>query len=287
MMFDGNKKTGRFKLNEINIKIPLVIFLAIIMLQALIGVLSIKMLINIKAMQIIIAGILISVLISYPMEVLKNTVDTIRRSYNNGIDYERTINKIHNLAIQIKKEGLLSIQEDIEYEDDIFIRDAMILLNDYKDYSTIEDIMDHDIESRYVELFKPYKVMDMIANIAPAFGLVGTLVGLIGLLTDISNPQDIMGNMAAALVSTLYGSLIANLIAFPFMARIQEYNEQKLLEYRMIKEGILLIASNDTTRNVFDKMNVMLSEENRVTYQRRVYYAKERGNEEDGMEELY
>ena len=142
MMFDGNKKIGRFKLNEINIKIPLVIFLAIIMLQALIGVLSIKMLINIKAMQIIIAGILISVLISYPMEVLKNTVDTIRRSYNNGIDYERTINKIHNLAIQIKKEGLLSIQEDIEYEDDIFIRDAMILLNDYKDYSTIEDIMD-------------------------------------------------------------------------------------------------------------------------------------------------
>ena len=96
-----------------------------------------------------------------------------------------------------------------------------------------------------------------------------------------------MGNMAAALVSTLYGSLIANLIAFPFMARIQEYNEQKLLEYRMIKEGILLIASNDTTRNVFDKMNVMLSEENRVTYQRRVDYANERGNEEDGMEEFY
>lgn len=287
MMFDGNRKSGKFKFNEINIKIPLVIFLAIIMLQALIGVLSIKMLINIKAMQIIIAGILISVLISYPMEVLKNTVETIRRSYNNGIDYERTINKIHNLAIQIKKEGLLSIQEDIEYEDDIFIRDAMILLNDYKDYSTIEDIMDHDIESRYVELFKPYKVMDMIANIAPAFGLVGTLVGLIGLLTDISNPGDIMGNMAAALVSTLYGSLIANLIAFPFMARIQEYNEQKLLEYRMIKEGILLIASNDTTRNVFDKMNVMLSEENRVTYQRRVDYANERGNEEDGMEEFY
>lgn len=285
MFYEANR-SKKLDFKKINIKIPLIIFLSLIMLEALIGIISFKMLLNLSAFQIITAGILISVFISYPIDVLKNTVETIRKSYKNGIDYESTINKVHNLAIEVKKNGLLSIQYEIEYEDNIFIRDAMILLNDYKDYETIEDIMDHDIESRYVELYKPYKVMEMIANIAPAFGLVGTLVGLIGLLSDIANPGEIMGNMASALVSTLYGSLIANLIAFPLMARIQEYNEQKLLEYRMIKEGILLIASDDTTRNVFDKMNVMLNEENRVIYQRRVIYTDERGQENHGMEEF-
>lgn len=285
MFYEANR-SKKLDFKKINIKIPLIIFLSLIMLEALVGIISFKMLLNLAAFQIITAGILISVFISYPIDVLKNTVETIRKSYKNGIDYESTINKVHNLAIEVKKNGLLSIQYEIEYEDNIFIRDAMILLNDYKDYETIEDIMDHDIESRYVELYKPYKVMEMIANIAPAFGLVGTLVGLIGLLSDIANPGEIMGNMASALVSTLYGSLIANLIAFPLMARIQEYNEQKLLEYRMIKEGILLIASDDTTRNVFDKMNVMLNEENRVIYQRRVIYTDERGQENHGMEEF-
>lgn len=287
MMLERKTRFKKVDLKDMNIKVPLLIFFGLMMLQALIGSLSFRMLFNLHAFQIIVAGIFISVFISYPMEVLKNTVKAIRSSYQNEIDYERTINKIHNLAIQIKKDGLLSIQEDIEYEDDVFIRDAMILLNDYKDEETIEDIMDHDIESRYVELYKPYKVMEMVANIAPAFGLVGTLVGLIGLLSDITKPQEIMGNMASALVSTLYGSLVANLIAFPFMARIQEYNEQKLLEYRMIKEGILLIACDDTTRNVFDKMNVMLKEENRVVYPRRVSYSHERGSENYGMEEFF
>src|SRR5699024_10638471 len=136
----------------------------------------------------------------------------------------------------------------------------------------------HDIESRFIELYKPYNVMKMIANISPAFGLIGTIVGMIGLLANINLPQEIMTNMAYALVSTLYGSLVANFIAFPLMARIQEYNEQQLLKYRMIKEGVILIAKDDNTRNVFDKMNVMLKEEKRLIYPRE--YMRERESDE-------
>ena len=160
----------------------------------------------------------------------------------------------------------------------------MILLNDYKRPDAIEDILNNDIESRHVELYKPYNVMKMVANISPAFGLIGTLVGMIGLLSKINRPDEIMNNMAYALVSTLYGSLVANFLAFPLMARIQEYNEQRLLQYRMIKEGILLISKEDTTRNVFDKMNVMLKEENRLVYPRE--YRQERENESYEFEQF-
>ncbi len=261
-----NGKKLNFKVK--NIKIPIMAVFIAIMLQALIGTISFKLLFNLNAFQIIFAGIFISIFISFPMEVLINTAVAIRNSFTEEINYEETIHKVYNLSIKIKKDGLLSIQSDIEYEDDSFLRDAMILLNDYKRADVIEDILSNDIESRHTELFKPYSVMKMIANIAPAFGLVGTLVGMIGLLAKLNSPQEIMGNMAYALVSTLYGSLVANFIAFPLMARIQEHTEQRLLQHRMIKEGILLISKEDSTRNVFDKMNVMLKEEKRLVYPR-------------------
>ncbi|MDR7856509.1 MotA/TolQ/ExbB proton channel family protein [Tissierella sp.] len=270
-------KKRKFDLKGKNIKIPIMAVFMAIMIQALIGTISYKMLFNLNAFQIIFAGIFISIFISFPMEVLINTVNSVKDSFTEEIDYEQTINKVYNLSIKIKKEGLLSIQSDIEYEDDIFLRDAMILLNDYKRTEVIADIMDNDIESRHMELFKPYNVMKMVANISPAFGLVGTLVGMIGLLAKLNSPQEIMGNMAYALVSTLYGSLVSNFIAFPLMARIQEQTEQRLLQYRMIKEGILLISKDDSTRNVFDKMNVMLKENKRLVYPRD--YSQERDYE--------
>jgi chemotaxis protein MotA len=277
-------KDGKIDFKGKNIKIPIMIVVGLIMLQGLMGSISYKILFNLNAFQIIFAGILIAIFISFPMEVLINTVNSIRDSFIKRVNFEETILKLYELSVKIKKDGLLSIQDDIEYEDNSFLRDAMILLNDYKRPDAIEDILNNDIESRHVELYKPYNVMKMVANISPAFGLIGTLVGMIGLLSKINRPDEIMNNMAYALVSTLYGSLVANFLAFPLMARIQEYNEQRLLQYRMIKEGILLISKEDTTRNVFDKMNVMLKEENRLVYPRE--YRQERENENYEFEQF-
>lgn len=251
----------------------------LILFQGLVSSISYKALFNLPALQIIMAGITISIIISFPMDVLVETLKTIKKSFKDEVDYEKTIVKLYDLSIKVKKDGLLSIKDDIELEEDIFIKDAMILLNDYKKEDVIEDILNHDIESRRIELYKPYNVMKMIANISPAFGLIGTLVGMIGLLEHINQVDQIMTNMASALVSTLYGSLIANFFAFPMMARIKEYNEQKLLEYRMIKEGIILISKGDSTRNVFDKMNVMLREDKRMIYPRE--YIKEGASQEN------
>jgi len=277
-------KDGKIDFKGKNIKIPIMIVVGLIMLQGLMGTISYKILFNLNAFQIIFAGILIAVFISFPMEVLINTVNSIRDSFIKRVNFEETILKLYELSVKIKKDGLLSIQDDIEYEDNSFLRDAMILLNDYKRPDAIEDILNNDIESRHVELYKPYNVMKMVANISPAFGLIGTLVGMIGLLSKTNRPDEIMNNMAYALVSTLYGSLVANCLAFPLMARIQEYTEQRLLQYRMIKEGILLISKEDTTRNVFDKMNVMLKEENRLVYPRE--YRQERENESYEFEQF-
>lgn len=247
-------------------KIFIVILTLGLMIHSLVDSISLKSLFNLKAFEIIFAGIIISIIISFSFENLIYTIKTIRKSFKYEIDYYKDIYKIYNLSIKIKKSGNLSVQNEMEEENDIFMKNALSMIADSKTEEDIISIIDSDIESRKINLYIPYNVMKLIAHVSPAFGLIGTLVGLISLLSDLTNPALIMDSMAAALVSTLYGSMIANFLAVPLMNRIKNYIDKNMLRYRIIKEGVLLLSKNDSPRNVFDKMNVMLEESNRLEY---------------------
>ncbi|WHH59357.1 MotA/TolQ/ExbB proton channel family protein [Petroclostridium sp. X23] len=252
-----------------NTKLIVIGILAVLLLHAILGSIPIKAVFNLAALEIIFAGICLAAIISFPFSTVMDTVIIIKESFQHQIAYEDAIYKIHKLAIKIKREGVLSIKQEIDMEKDIFLRDAMVLLNDYKKPDNIQDILSKDIETRRANFQKPYNVLKMMAQVAPSFGLIGTLIGLIGLLSNIDQPRLIMGNMAAALVSTLYGSLIANFVAIPLMGRLKEYTDSHILRYTIITEGIVLIAREETSRDIFDKMNVMLKEEQRLQYPRK------------------
>lgn len=237
-----------------------------LMIHSLVDSISLRSLFNLKAFEIIVAGIIISIIISFSFENLIYTIKTIKKSFKYEIDYYKDIYKIYNLSIKIKKSGNLSVQNEMEEENDIFMKNALSMIVDSKTEEDIISIIDSDIESRKINLYIPYNVMKLIAHVSPAFGLIGTLVGLISLLSDLTNPALIMDSMASALVSTLYGSMLANFLAVPLMNRIKNYIDKNMLRYRIIKEGILLLSKNDSPRNVFDKMNVMLEESNRLEY---------------------
>ncbi|WP_053954927.1 motility protein A [Inediibacterium massiliense] len=253
-------------MNIKNMKLPIIIFFILLLIHAVIGSITFKAFINITAIEIILAGIFLSVIISFSFDTLLHTIQMIKKSFKEEINYEASIHKVYDLSVKIKKDGVLSIQSDIDSEENIFLRDAMTLLNDYKKPEVMREIMEKDIESRKANFYKPHNVLKMIAHVSPSFGLIGTLLGMVGLLSNIHQTDMIMSNMASALISTLYGSLISNFIAVPLMGRMKEYIDQNILQYRIIMEGILLISQNDTARNVFDKMNVMLKEDQRLTY---------------------
>ena len=252
-----------------NGKVPIVIALLALMVHSIVDSISMTALFNLHAMEIIIAGIFLSVIVGFSFQTFLDTGALIKKSFTEPVHYEKDIQKVHQVAIKVKKEGLLSLNKDIAEEEDSFLRDALVLLNDYKKQEAIRDVMEKDIESRQSNLFRSYNLLKVVSYVAPSFGLIGTLIGMIGLLSHLDQTQAIMSHMATALVSTLYGSLIASFIAVPLMVRIKEYNEKIILRYQIVMEGILLIASNDSTRNVFDNMNVMLDEEDRLIYPRR------------------
>jgi chemotaxis protein MotA len=226
----------------------------------------VKSFINLKALELIVSGVILSIIISYSFETIMFTVKTIKKSFNVKIDYAMDIFTLYDFAIKIKKDGALKIESEILQEENQFIKNAMSLVCDYQKPDSIRDILEKDIESRRRKLLRAYNVLKMISQVAPSFGLIGTLIGMIGLLSHMNNPKLIMTNMSSALVSTLYGALIANFIAVPLMGRVKDLIDKKTLEHKIICEGTILIAKNDSVRNVFDKMNVMLPDNLRLQY---------------------
>ncbi|SKC46000.1 motility protein A [Maledivibacter halophilus] len=255
-----------YKSKDKTLKIGVITFLLIIICHSIFGTISFKSFINFKALELIVAGVLLSTIISYSFETIIFTIHIIKSSFNAEIDHESAIFTLYEFAIKVKKDGALKIQSEILDHENDFIKSAMGLVCDYEKPDNIRDVLEKDIESRRNKLFKAYNVLKMISQVAPSFGLIGTLLGMVGLLSHIDNPKLIMANMSSALVSTLYGALIANFIAVPLMGRIKELIDKKTLEYRIITEGAILIAKNDSIRNVFDKMNVMLPDDLRFEY---------------------
>ncbi|MCT4592925.1 MAG: MotA/TolQ/ExbB proton channel family protein [Anaeromicrobium sp.] len=255
------------KLLNLNTKKNLIlILLSAVVFHSLFTSVPPKALLNITALEIIVGGICLSILISFPFYTLMDTLKIIKNSIQSPIDYEKDILKLYDLSIKVKKDGLLGVSAYSDVEEDIFLRDCLVLLRDYKNTSSIENVIIKDIESRKMNLYKPISILKMISHVSPAFGLIGTLLGLIGLLSNMGEVHMIITNMASALVSTLYGSLIANFIATPLMGRVKNYIDHIILRYTIIKEGILSISDNNSPRDVFDKMNVMLKEDKRLDY---------------------
>jgi len=106
----------RFDLKIKNMKIPIAAVSVLLLIHAMSGAMSLKMLINLTAIQIILAGIFIALIVSFPLKVLINTFSLIKESFIGEINYEDIILKIYNLTIKIKRNGLLSIQEEITKE---------------------------------------------------------------------------------------------------------------------------------------------------------------------------
>lgn len=257
-------------------KIPIIIVLLLLLVHSVVGSIYWKTLLNIQAFEIIFAGIFLTSIISYSYETLVTTLYMIKKSLKYKIDYEGSIYKLYNYSVKIKKNGILSLQKEIEMEEHEFMKKSLELISDMTSAKDIENILAKDMEARRSDLAKAYNVLKMISQVAPAFGLIGTLIGMIGLLGNIEDTSALVGNMSAALISTLYGAMISNFIAIPLMGRIKEMIDYQMLEYKTITEGSIHIAKNDSVRSVFNKMNAMLPLEKRLPYPQN-YSQQDRG----------
>lgn len=209
---------------------------------------------------ITIGGTFFCIMISYSMKdffggfkAFKNAIKTKK---TNDV---QTISNIIDLSNIARKEGLLALEEAANNLEDEFMKKGVLLIVDGTDPELVRAIMETElscIEGRHKQVIGFYQ---NIASMGPAWGMIGTLIGLVNMLKELSDIASVGPNMAVALLTTLYGSLIANWICIPIAGKLDYNNGVEVMLKEVMIEGLLSIQAGENPRVIEEKLKSFLS----------------------------
>jgi len=210
---------------------------------------------------IVVGGVIASTIISYPMGVLKNLIKTIGIAFKqNKVDLNKDLELIINLANIARREGILQLEETVSTMDDPFIKKGVMLIIDGADPELVQKVMETEIDFISERHSQGQAVLLQMSSYSPAFGMIGTLIGLINMLADLNDMASLGGNMAVALVTTFYGSVLANMVFTPLAKKLGAMSSDEILRKQMALEGMLSIQDGENPRIIREKLNAFLSQ---------------------------
>ena len=215
---------------------------------------------NLSGFIIVVGGTLTAVFLGFRMERVIILLKVISASYTRPVVSPNTIVKILvDLSIKRKIKGILSLEKEEEETTIFFLRRAIGLMVDNYTPEQIREALNAEMYFFRKRRDENLRLIRAMADVAPAFGLVGSVVGLIGMLGGIGDSATLMATIPIALTSTLYGIILANLICYPIAANIRERTSQELLLQRIITEGIVSIAEDIHPRILDKKLKSFLT----------------------------
>lgn len=240
---------------EITTIVGLVLALALIVVGIFMGGGAIGSFIDASSLMITVGGTFAAMFIAYSLKDvtgLGKVVGTAFKSSN--YDPIEGINAIVGLANIARKEGMLALEENVNQLEEPFLQKGIMLIVDGTDPELVKSIMEAEISSLESRHSKGAGMMEQVGALAPAFGMLGTLVGLIIMLGDMSDPDSLGSGMSAALITTFYGSLIANAIALPLANKLKVISSSEVMYKEILLEGILSIQAGENPRIIEEKL---------------------------------
>lgn len=223
--------------------------------------------INLSGFLIIIGGTFGATFLSYNMERIGILIKVLKTAYGRQTAApDEIVRKLVDLSVKRRVKGMLSLEEDENETADIFLRQAIGLLVDGCTYQEIKDSLTSEMYFFRMRRDGTRRVLQTMADVAPSFGLVGSVVGLIGMLAGQGDSNVIMTTVPIALTSTLYGIIFANFIFLPFAATIRERTIKELFLQKLITQGILAIHSELHPRMLERKLKAFLTPSARHGY---------------------
>ncbi|HQF34082.1 MAG TPA: MotA/TolQ/ExbB proton channel family protein [Petrotogaceae bacterium] len=225
--------------------------------------------IDIPSMIVTIVGSIGSMFISNPKEKAFKFLSYIMMALKEQkIDMLGTLRTLYTFAEKARRDGMISLEEDIGKIDDQFMRDGLRAAVDGTDPEEIRKILEIKMELYEDDQGGNIAVMESWGAYGPAFGMIGTLIGLILLLGQLNDPTAIGPYMAVALITTLYGALIANILATPVADKLKKRTAKMISMKRMTTEGILSIVQGENPRLMEEKLKAFLSAQDRAIYEK-------------------
>jgi len=197
--------------------------------------------IDTASLMIVFGGTVASTFISHPMDDAKKFLGIIGKSWKpNSVQLVETLTLIIDVS-KIARKNILAIEDALPSIDNLFLRGGLRLVVDRADREAIVNMMAHEVKYTMAGKDNEIAVVGTMASLCPAWGMLGTLVGLVLLLQNLDDPSAIGPAMAVALITTFYGSLFANTIFSPAKKKLELYAGEEKVLMEMIRDGVLYI----------------------------------------------
>ena len=215
--------------------------------------------VNVPSLLMVVGGSIMVVVFCFPIAYLKRFVSISKKGFfNSPQSVPKLISELVSFAEVARRDGILSLENATRDIEDPFIVSGIQMAVDGTDPELIEQIMTTELEN-LIERHETGKgIFDALGKYAPAFGMIGTLVGLIIMLANMADPSSIGSGMAVALLTTMYGSIIANAFALPLGDRLARRSSEEILLKTIIIKGVMAIQSGDNPRIVEQKLRTFL-----------------------------
>ena len=216
--------------------------------------------VSVPSLMIVLGGTIGAVLVTYPANVLFRILSIVREAFlSKSPDNAKIILLFEQLARKARREGLLALQSAENDLEDEFFRKGLALVVDGREPETVEAILTVEIQATAERHQLGAEVFDKLGLYAPAFGMLGTIIGLIQMLQSMDDPSTIGPAMAIALITTFYGALIANIVFIPVGGKLKIRSKEEVFRKEMLTQGLLSLLAGDDPHVMTEKLRSMVA----------------------------
>lgn len=223
--------------------------------------------VSVSPAAIVFGGTIGVTIVAYDIATVKRLPAMFKRAFQyRGMDRPGAIETLVGFAEKARREGLLVLEDDLRTTDDEFMRRGVQLVVDGTDPELVKDILRTEVDSLHEERHADAAVWETMGGFAPTMGIIGTVIGLVLVLSNISDPSSLAASIAVAFIATLYGVGSSNLLFLPIGTKLKGCADNEVAGKEMLIEGILAIQSGDNPRIVEEKLVAFLTSGDRAAY---------------------
>ncbi len=219
---------------------------------------------NIPSIMITVGGMASATLIHFSLGTVLRIFSIAKNTLFNEMESEQeVVQRLVDYAAINRRDGALALEQRLEGVQDTFLIKGIQMLIDGQEEDTIDQQLSIEVQYLQERHETGKKVLEFMGASAPAFGMIGTLIGLIQMLRNLDSPDSIGSGMATALLTTFYGALLANLVFLPLAGKLGLRSKMETIQKEMIVQGMLAIARGENPTAVRERMQAFVSAKHR------------------------
>jgi chemotaxis protein MotA len=217
-------------------------------------------LVNLPGFMIVVVGTLGAGMISQPMSVMVGLPKFLMKALMGGKGHNsaETVDLFVTMADKARREGLLALEADVDKIHDAFTRKGVQLMIDGTDPELLREIMEIEADAMKHRHEGNFAALEFMGGIAPTIGVLGAVMGLMGVMAHLDEPEHIGPGIATAFVATFYGVFTANVLWLPLAKKLSNNSKHELHALNVVIEGLMSIQSGDNPRIVREKLEGFL-----------------------------